>query len=260
MSASTFDGMPRLPPPRGEDYASGSPGYDPSLPEHVVSLLMRGLLEPDSGLYGEEHLDAVAAYLRTELEKTPMSGANSLLDAVVQRIAIKASPEECMDANMLFDPLVQALYGMGHHHLIVDLNCLPAAPTHCATYLHGTEERPLTARYMGNALHVAHWARWCRLDITGSAWTLGHKARHTTISYEGRCGSVGWAAEDSEFELRGGRALINPYESSGCVFRTEEAFTERDLFDLRKEGFFNRGNTILVPDQDNPGQWKEVAP
>ena len=255
---SRLEGMPVLPVSGGEDYAAGSPGYDPSLPDHLVSLYMRGLLEPDAGIFREDYLDAVAASFRTEMEKTPVSDPNSLIDAVVQLLASETSPEESMDTNTLLDPLVQALYDMGHDNLIVDLDPLPAFFQACATYLHGTEERPLTATYVGSALSIAHWTHWCRLDITGSAWTLGHKAHHISIIYHGRCGSVGWAASDSEFELRGRRALINPYENNGCVFRTEEDLTEHDLSELRKEGFFNRGNTLLVP--DGAGGWKEVRP
>ncbi len=217
-------------------------------------------------------LDCAALSIRQLLEKHHVSDANSFLDGMVSELAeCEPALETFSHSHYLLDPLVQALYDMGHDHLVLDATPLQKAPFMLADFLHGTAERKLTLTIMGDLTCVGQQALNCAITCTGTI--SGVAASHAVTSdfvFGKSVSSAGPNAYSCTFHIPSWNAIPSAfyYTSSGsadrrwtfpteCVYHVHGEVSEPALEYYRRQGFFLAGNILhyLTPD----GVWHEES-
>ncbi len=157
------------------------------------------------------------------------------LDTAVHLLAEAGEPVYFVDAreepDYLIEPVLQALYDLGHNSLIVDPMHLPYPPTDMASYLHGEPGNPLAFSYNGPVGRLGNNARHCRIKTGGGVRVLGKNAESSAFYVTAPI--TGWTANPEEMKEGRDDVICLPLE------------------------FFDRGNTLFVP--GGSGDWKEIT-
>ncbi len=296
VSTGIFEGLEGIPPSeQAESYVPSDQAYDPSLVEELVGSYLEGTssASPWAGLDLHytvfSHLfESRVDMLVPQLECTANLDAQVFLDSVVARLAGSAEEQQLSRSGIFLGPLIRALYEAGHPDLVLDFTSFGVQVEEVAECLSGTEGRPLSlacllSRNAGgfDAGSVGASARYCRIDIRGSARDVGAFSSDCEFILNGPAGRIGYGSRDCTYRLAGAELLgldavtakkvtdsEHPNYHGAVVVQVED----EQLFRLtlrRGEGtafayldgaFFDgaRGNRLLVP--DGAGGWTEVRP
>ncbi len=253
-----------------ESYASGSLPCDPALVEGCVSVFMdiagegRYLTPAEDGLeLFQETVGLFTERLRPHVGRE--FNHHAFLDALVTEMERRATPFHAKRADTLFSPVLQALHSLGRYAFYIDLTSLPDDPYRMLTCLEGTEEHPLRLRYRGRRVHhLGEQLAYCSLEASVAMRPdAGRKARHCDMTFKGGVSSAGLDADSCTFHV--GSVSSVPERADNCTYYITEGIPDDDVAmwwqgRLGTFSFFERGNTLLVPDPDRPGSWKEVRP
>ena len=184
---------------------------------------------------------------------------HGFLDVVIQYLHRELEPEAQKEAWLVLDPVVQALYNIGYNDFFLDLSCFDAPLRSCGHKLEGKESRPLVARYLGDVSHFGCWTRYCHLGFRGRImYYLGHSSSHSAFAFTGEADNAGYGAQECEYLLDTEESMpINPHRNENCTFTLTTPPLRLELNRFQNLGFFERGNTLLIPDGEG---WKEVTP
>ncbi len=264
VSGAAFEGLP--PHQAGEEsYEPGACGFDRTLVEWLISLYDdEMLLIMDSNRMQSLFREYADLFTR-ELGEVAGSGfnANLFLDAVVRGIGEHLEESGCESRltylGHLLDPLVQALYDLGHNDFTIDCDALPCYPDSLGYYLGGEESRRLRAAYRADPGYFGHKTAHCDLTLVGNAFRLGTFSKWSGFSIEGEAHQVAHYSSHCSYRLRAFQCLsVTSEMPSDCEFRISQKMTPGRMRRLKGDNFFRQGNTILVP--DGSGGWTEVRP
>lgn len=223
---------------KGASYKSGSGGVSCKAAGELVErflaldLIMMHFRTTEEKIYGELTAQATAII---EPYNTEEFNPQGFLGTAVHLLAESGEPVFWVDVraepDYLIEPMLQALYNLGHNSLIVDPMHLPYPPTDMASYLHGEPGNPLAFSYNGPV-----------------GW-LGNNARHCRIKTGGYVKVLGKDAEDSTFYVK---ARIRRWTAS-----PEELKDEMEDIIYLPLGFFDKGNKLFVPGGESG--WKELT-
>lgn len=223
---------------RGASYKAGLGGVSYEAAEELVrqfldvDLVQMYITATEPQIYGR--LADLAASLIMPYN-TGEFNPQGFLDTAVHRLAEAGEPVFFVDVraepDYLIEPVLQALYNLGHNNLIVDPMHLPYPPTDMASYLHGEPGNPIAFSYNGPVDWLGNNARHCRIQTGGGVRALGKNAESSTFYVTAPI--TGWTA--------------NP----------EEMKEDRDDIICLPLEFFARGNTLFV--SDGEGSWKELT-
>ena len=215
-----------------------SSGHD--LAERMAPLIQRA---GEEGFHPQRFLDGIIAETGEEFEQATGKDLSTLT----------------VKMHLFTTALITALYDAGHNDLIMDIRPIEDDMSICEVgYLEGKPELPL------------------RLTLVGSAWrNIGDFFHHVHLTCVGDACYVGNDARNCEFTVSG-KASVNCLgagRSRDTIYRIARPDLSEDLFHeylaegspeekvlayLSNARFFERGNTLYVP--DGSGGWKEVRP
>ena len=285
MSGAAFEGLEGiLPAGEREQYEPGLPGVvGRGWIEPLIDAYLRGEFSMD---YDYRREDAVKD-IRAELEGVAHHGefdANRFLDTLLLRTSLTMEEKSILTLATLMNPLLQALYELGHNGFMLDMREMPFVNS-IANGLQGTPERPLELSLIG--MWTSDAFEWPCL-----VHDIGSRTEHCIITMQGDVNMIGRESIRSEYIIDGAvyhlgidgaqctYRLTNPdsvrVRGYGWKHQLRRAFGMRSkiqvLSSVRKEAhpsitayatylepdFFGSGNTLLVP--DGAGGWKEVTP
>ncbi len=188
---------------------------------------------------------------------------NAVLDALIGHVALSGKEGHLMGLGILLDALVRHYYSQGNNGFLVDTT-RAAGMNSFLSHVHGEEDNPLRLTYRGNGhLHdFAPSVSHCDLVFGGSAFQVGYYAQHSRIEVLGGCSHAGFLATDCSLFVPSLYQVPNHLgtypHSTRCRFHVELPLDEDILGKVATRYFYEHGNTLLVPDPDSPGSWKEV--
>lgn len=176
----------------------------------------------------------------------------SFLDCLFARVCGSGESLE-----YLFDPVVQALYTLGHNCFTLDLSYLDMDGLHIASCLRSVlpEDDPLALTVKAEGIGYFGWqAHCCDLMLIGDCSELGPYALSSVIRLEGKVGGIiGWRAEDTDFYVPSlGEAMVC-HKATGCKVYTLDLGEGNIHFRSSRDG-----NRLFMP--DGKGGWEEVEP
>ncbi len=200
----------------------------------------------------EAGLERVVRHLTPAL--MPLAGrpdaVDSFLDCLSMAACGKGESLEC-----LLDPVVQALYTLGHNSFTLDLSYHHLGGTDLASGMMSVlPDNDLLALSI-KAVDVGYFgwlARFCDLTLIGDCRELGPSSVSSTIRLRGEAaGNIGLRAENTDFYVASlGTARVCPL-AAGCRVYTLD-LGEGDI----PMGFAKDGNWLYLP--DGKGGWQEV--
>lgn len=262
MSGAAFEGIEAE--PASESYTGGEAGAH----QDLVRRLVGWATDTRTPYLG---LDAEALHIRELLERHQVSDANAFLDEAVLQLAASAPAEETFSASHhLLDPLVQALYDMGHDRLVLDLTLLEKRPLMIADFLHGTAERKLDLTIIGDLYCMGQQAHNCSIVCQGAVSGIaGSHAVTCDFLFSGSVSAAGPNAYGCTFDLPSWNAIPPPFEFTSssqrdrrwtfpteCTYYVHGEVSEPAIEYYRRRGFFIAKNVLhyLTPD----GVWRKA--
>ncbi len=263
MGGSVFDGLPSRDKDDGGDYVPGTPGYDHELLELLVDRYL------GKSFWGKK----LKGYARAEVwqHRDSIERPDELLSGMAYLLSTKGMGTHHMrESYRLFYSVVEALYDAGWNDLTLDLTPLAGMmPEHVCRWHEGTPERPLSLSCIvpptpeANELDVV-WAgehvQYCKIRVSGTVKWAGCWSSDSEFIFEKHIENLGWHSNRCSYALP-----VEDIEFSRGTWNSE-----RDCFKLYGTStkdraatwldpyFFERGNTLLVP--DGSGGWKGVRP
>lgn len=185
--------------------------------------------------------------------------AQYLLDALVLEHEQRLTRHEMEFFGGNLTALVQALYGLGHDGLVLDLSRWQASPISVARFLTGSAEHPLRLTYVrerGTTCSFGSEASHLAAEVHASLTYCGHRAADSSCVVHGSTIYAGDSAERCAFTLLG---ETWPYgvgiNAAGCSFHIADGLPEDVALALCSQG---RGNRLFVPGEE--GGWRERLP
>lgn len=286
MSGAAFEGLAEA--VRHEDMGRYEPGSPDIVGMNCIGRLIDAYLREEFFLDYDYRREDAVRHISSELEGVARHegfDANRFLDMLLLRLSQSAEDTLLHNRHFLVNPLLQALYGLGHNGFHVDLGEMPAFTNSIGEGLQGTPELPLELSLI--CMRTSDAAEWPYLTND-----LCSRMEHCVVTVRGDIGSVGKGSICSEYLLDGSVRDIGR-EGTQCTYRLtnpEDAalgyYPKKNLFrrllgkwsyyqvlSTVREGahpsvtayetymlpdFYDRGNTLLIP--DGAGSWKEVRP
>ena len=265
MSGTAFEGLEHIAsPPAGEDYRASERGFEMQF--------VRGLIEKVEAMSWDEveecftevgFLRSVAIHYAA-LKACPADSfeGQTLLDAAVWIGGELLSPEKLERLPpTLLDPLVQALYLLGKNSFRIDTTSLSRNPPVAAGWLTGSKSHPLELTYLVNTdvVRFGTGVRHCRLTLSGvSSPYDDYEEKDPTSGKYIMVYQIGNQAVSTEFFVPFAEYVAS--DATDCRFYVTHEGSRPSLLVtlLQRQGFFTKGNSLLVP--DSHGSWKEVRP
>ncbi len=268
MSGAAFEGL------EGLRQQEAGPGYD--APAGRVEAGLAGVIIENAfsthypkARNGQDGLTMRAESLRTALESGHGTAFDPdiLLDEViaeVHRMDSLTDFEQTYWTSYLLDPLVQALYDMGHNCFLIDLaalgnqECLAIHLTGAIHDFAGNAAAPLTATYLTDSVTVfATDVRNCRLTLKGNASYAGASSSLSDLTLLASVGTCGIDAANCSFTLGAVEPVLKSAQNlRHCEVYVKDGVSLPDRVDLHLKGFYRNSNTLYVPARD--GGWRRL--
>ena len=273
MSGSAFEGLPAR-AASGDAYKPGTLPYDHALVEDLIALHFSAcscivLPSRTETIEGCTFYEFTKSVLPRRLRSFEGLDCQAFLDAVVREVWERAgfdTPEDHFTPDYLVREVVEALHGMGHPSLDVDLSFLPKEVHHVCCGLWPAKGENKTIRCFlpaDGASDVGHFAEGYRFLIAGRSAEVGTSGVNSDYMIEGAVRYIGHLAKASAFRL----VAIRPEASlrwgtgKGTPVHMDDPHLVLDAegYIVRLDAdFFDRENTLLMA--DGAGGWKEVRP
>ena len=264
MGGGRFDGLPAREGEKGEDYVPGTPGYDHELLELLVDRYL------GKSFWGKK----LKGYARAEVwqHRDSIERPDELLSGMAYLLSTKGmGTHHTRESYRLFYSVVEALYDAGWNDLTLDLTPLAGMmPEHVCRWHEGTPERPLSLSCIvpptpeANELDVV-WAgehvQYCKIRVSGTVECAGYWSSDSEFIFERHIETLGWYSDRCAYSLSGAKDIELSragWNSVSNCFRLDVAWQKERAPTLLDPYFFERGNTLLVP--DGSGGWKGVRP
>ena len=257
MSGSLLDGLRAA--VKQEDRES----YEPGKPHEFQAIIDSLVRQYDDGTLKRLFLDdctwalgfeRVVRHITPSL--VPLTGRHDALDSFLECL-FAAACRNGESLEYLLDPVVQALYILGHNNVTIDLSYDALGGTDLASCLESVlpddDALALTVRAAG--LDYFGWqAHYCDLTLMGDCRELGPSSDSSLFRLRGEAtGNIGMWAENTEFYVTTlGKARVCPLAIS-CRVYTDD-LGEGDI----PFGFSRGGNRLYLA--DGKGGWTEVEP
>ncbi len=239
--------------------------------------------------YDDRREDAVTD-IRSELEGVAHHeefDANRFLDMLLLRLSQSAERKLLYSLHFLVNPLLQALYGLGHNGFLLDLRDMPAFTNSIGDYLCGTPERPLelNLRYMWasdttelpySVHNTCSRMEHCVATVRGDVNRVGTGSMRSEYILDGSVHGIGREGTQCTYRLTNPESAVLGYYPTRNLLRRllgKRSDSNFQMVSTVREGthpsvtayatymqqdFYDRGNTLLIPDGE--GSWKEVKP
>ncbi len=294
MSRKLLDGLEGLEfEKRSEAYVSGKLDYPGQLLESILETYEEGKIF-DAYFSVRDHkarfhksvyvLDEVLeSYTRERFDPSALIAACApMIPSIEERLITE---KQAKHTDLVFAPLVQALYRQSYNDFHIDLTELDFTPFSFLDMVYGNEENPLVISCKGDAACVGWRLRHVELDYEGTASSMGVGARKSTINMYGPLKGAGSFSRDSTFTLDSVEPLLyaSPFITRGnntYFIRTEDIGDDAMAVLREKPFWYSRyertrgqlkallarvpginitfGNTLYRLDSE--GKWKEVIP
>lgn len=222
---------------KGATYKRGSGGVSYRAAEELVEkFLAVDLVEiynrkNEQGMYGEL---ADLATLIIEPHNTKEFNPQVFLDAAVLSLSEAGGQSDFIDLrkepDYLIEPVLQALYNLGHNKLIVDPMHLQYPPTDFGFYLQGEPDNLLTFSYNCSVGWLGNSVKYCKIKTAGAVGKLGEKAENSIFYVNAQI--TNWTANGEDLKGDWEHLIWLPLQ------------------------FFDRGNRLFV--RQGKG-WKELT-
>ncbi len=250
-----------------DSYEPGILHYKPSLVKDVADLYLSGELDAIRYSFNDPdtHLNR-ACVLYDVIDYARLEGFdhNRFIEDVLTYT--RDTKEWQPKLHVLLNSLVQALYMMDYNSFDMDINPFIGSPDNLLCYLHGTDA-PLEATLHLEDFHqesVAADLENCKIELFGRAGHVGWRSKSSVFVCHDEVWSVGGASEDCEFHIQSTHPIpvhtTTHFTSTDSRYYVEKGVSKNYLSVLKKTEFAEKGNTLFVPDENNPGEWKEVTP
>ncbi len=211
--------------------------------------------------------------------------AQAFIDDVLAGLARESDDKviHWADEN-LFAPVFKTLHGAGYNDLVYNARYLPCQPNPLCQKLKGDEDNPLsivvfTGENEEPSVTVGTNNDCAIIRLVGDAKEVGVDSSLSEYHIEGRVHQIGQSTFVSEFYMYGVEdaeikeiLLVDPIAVTITGYGYLEDMPEQEFYSvtfkcgdecketLLDKLFFDRGNQLFIPDEDNPGEWKEVKP
>lgn len=261
MSGGTLSGAGLLFPESGseESYLPGDvSAYDRGVIDAVIARQCSGGASHGASVDSDRmEFEREAAALK---EMIPAAfPAQYLLDAIIVEHEQSLTRHEMEFFGGNLTALVQALYGLGHNGLVLDLSRWEASPISVGRFITGSAERPLRLTYVrerGTTCSFGAEATRLAAEVHASLTYCGHRADDSLFAVRGSVVYAGDSATDCSFTLLG---EAWPYgvgiNATGCSFHVADGLPDEVADALCGPG---RGNSLFVPAPE--GGWRERTP
>ncbi len=197
----------------------------------------------------------------TYLEETEQVDPNALLTEIVDEYSWRARKNDEWSLDALFTPVLRALYEHDYNGFHLDISGLERQPMRIVSALWGNEERPLELVCVGDVFFFGSSMGYCHLELFGNAYSVANSSHYSDVIIHGEVSSrAGDRASNCTFELQSVQGVSTSGRNSDCSYYVENPTKGHLSYIRKRKMFYEKGNKLLVPDEDNPGEWKEVRP
>ncbi len=267
MSGAAFEGLEHAAgSSQGEDYRASERGFEQPFVRSLIDKVEAMSWDEVDESFTEPGFMRSTAALYADLSELPAEALDcqAILDTAVwmagELLSLESGKLERLP-SILLDPLVQALYLLGKNSFRIDTTTLRWNPYVAAGRLAGTRDRPLELAYIvkSDAVRFGTGAKHCRLTLSGISGPYDeYEAKRQDMGKRHLTYQVGDDAVSTEFFVPFAEFIAS--DARECRFHVYHEDSRVSLLTglFRREGFFERRNSLLVP--DGRGRWTGVVP
>lgn len=245
---------------KGASFKRGCSGLNHPLVEELIGCLT----EQNPDQYRQSHYyDRIV-----ETEFPDDFDHNLFLEGLMTRLAAAEPGEYLERLEYMFNPLLKSLYNKGCNGFELDFSNYPTLAWMAGGF-QGEPERVFELIYNGDVHTFGRAADYCKINYNGRSTFFGLRATWSYLCADQIVVCPGLEAEDSMFRfIRGtpelwtprgiGMRNTNHEQPKRCAFFLDQGSDDVDMDYLVKEQFFERENSLWVP--DGKGGWEKVFP
>ncbi len=240
------------------------------LVDYLVGLYVNGTLSLDDSMFREKRKESFdhAAEMARQFLKDKSFEPQGFLDALVDEV-LAADGYEFAKPRRVLDPVVQALYELGHNALTVDTS-RDSREFYIGGDLHGTEDDTLAVTYVGRFHSVGAFAEHSNILCIGDTSYGGKWAKHCEMHFtNGKSPSVGSSSTDSTYYITDQSNIaidLDPMVQGPavrCTYYVDAQLEPHTLEFYHFHDFFEYGNKLYWKGEDDEwigGDWDAVEP